>query len=145
METKQVTMYVAEDGAEFRKKENCELYEAQLLRGKQIIEDLRPNDMVDSDTAIRQDPNKVKEAWKRLYAAAHEFFPYHNDLIEKVEKGHSHHSWLGRMLDDCDDYGKIYKAYCRLSCISDISTVEYEQPYYANNPDEFNGKVIDID
>lgn len=143
MKEEQVTMYIAEDGGRFFKKEDCEEYEMICERANEILKDLKPNDNVDDHTAIRQDREKVAEAWRKLYEVAQEYFPYHKELIEKVENGESHHSWLGRMLDDCDDERKFYRAYCRLSNIAKNSCIEYDQPYYADHENEFDGEVID--
>lgn len=146
MTEKQQTIYVAHDGVEFKYKQNCEKYEAELADKKSLYDRLRPNDDVDYTHAIRQDKTVVREVIDDFIDVVAKYFPVWEEWLGEYKGNEIRGMGIGRYLDDGDEFGILYGIYCRLSCIDLNTGIEYDQQYHANHPDEFirnGGTIID--
>ena len=142
-----VNMFKAGDGRLFDKIVDAALYDQQYNRCCEILECYlnpmeRPNDSL---YRIRQSEKHVRKGFaefiklcKQILSKHDSSFPDESDeQLEKCRK-----SIVYRILSDySSDYPFIWKAFSRFMCISTKSWVEYTQPFFACNEDEYDKTV----
>ena len=140
---KKITIYESNDGTRFDNKADCKYYESICKNINNVTSRLRPNNDVSNLVAIRQDSDIVREVTQDFFLICAEVIPSFKDLFMQVANNERHISHAGRILSDyINDFPILYKTYYRIECISQISGVEYEQPYFANHEIEFDGVII---
>lgn len=142
---REIIIYEARDGEEFYDKTKCQNYETVLDKIDEIMSELRDDSNVSCSVAIRQNVETVKKVLNRFLLEVCE--PAFSDSeykkwIQEVADGTRHMSYVARLLSDNRSKGKAYYHTCfRFMCINMESGIEYEQPYYAEHEDEFEGVI----
>lgn len=134
MKSEQVTRYTARDGAVFYDPRKADEYERELDQIEPIMSRLPANE-VPGGKYIQHDPatlRSIKADLFKLVVRKHgESFPEWKKW--KADEVHPL-SIVGRVLDDCG--GPLSHAWSKLARFNFNLGREYEQPYFAMNPDK---------
>lgn len=127
MET--ITKYRATDGSEWASAADCAGRDLLDLKVKTLEQELGPGV---SRGRRKVDPALVAKVKADVVAICREKWP--NEAIFKYEAAKIHPmSYAGRFLSEVG--GPLNRLWYRFSCIN--GEWEYEQPFYAINPDKF--------
>lgn len=135
-----ITIYQCEDGTRFDKENEALEYESHAARAKEIESLLVSiGRELNGNEYIQQDPNMVRRAKYDFLTLVAERIPIWKDLAIECRDGIRHIAHIGRVIDD---YGIKWMRhlYFRFACI-DENGREYQQPYYANHPEEATKRV----
>ena len=126
MKTEQVTEFVAVDGARFKDRDRCVEYEAELAAVAPFLAMLPETDL-NHGIYAQHEAEPLREAKRGLYAL----------VVGKNQDADKVHvcSTVGRVMDD-SGLGPLSKAWTRLAFFNFDLGREYDQPYFANHPDE---------
>jgi hypothetical protein len=129
---KTIESYEAVDGTKFHDRAQCERYEADLRR---IAHIKIPNSKLDHGKYKQHDVESLLAIKRALWTAVLE--KYGERWPEwrgwKADDVHPM-SVVGRCLDDCS--GPIERAWAQLARFNFLLGREYDQPYFALNPNE---------
>lgn len=142
---KKITKYQANDGSEWKTKEDAEKRDILIVEVEAAMSPLQPNpgtiEFANGHGFVRQDVVAVANVRKNLYAIARRdgVLKWWIDQ-QKAQHGQTdeglmavHPSWFSRMLDGA--HRPLDRAYSRLCCIDDQYR-EWGQPYFASHPDK---------
>lgn len=131
---KSVTTYEAIDGARFDDYRDCEKHETGLAVVNAILADL-PAAEPEGETYVQHDRETLLSVKRRLFELVLAKYGDSYPLWKEFDPDKVHPmSGVGRVLDDLG--GPLASAWRRLSCYNFDNGREYEQPYFALNPDE---------
>lgn len=139
-EVKEITKYQADDGREFKTKEDCLAHELLCDKVAGIVSNLpdKPeNDgcsFANGGGYLQHEKHALVSAKKALLSLANEISP-HKWFVQSIEDDTAHSSWAGRIIDDSEKLAPINKAWYRIMCV-DEQFREWGQPYFANNPNK---------
>lgn len=103
---------------------------AQLLPRTKDIEDGRDYNKHNLDT--------LKGCFKAFCLECAKVFPEWSEWFMQTISGERHLSHIGRLLsDNSHNCPILYDAYFRFACTNFDTGFEFQQPYWANHPDEF--------
>lgn len=137
---KKITIYQCEDGTRFDTEAEALKYESYIARAKKIESHLISigRDLYYNEY-IQQDPDALRKAKYDFLTLVAERIPEWKDWAIECRDGIRHISHIGRVIDD---YGIKWMRhlYFRFACIDEDGR-EYQQPYYANHPEEATRRV----
>ena len=107
---------------------------------------MRKNEEIGGTLAIEQDFDVVKSAFKDLMELCIEEFPQLDGRVFKeVASGQRHISHANYLLQEYSDrYPTLLRLFHRFMCININTGIEYEQIYFAEYPQDFEGKVLKL-
>lgn len=136
IQTKEVILFVTDDGREFHDREDAKKHDA-LLKKIQQIQTLPPRRNIPSGKWI-QHPIEQYRKWRiALVKLTMEYLPRLHTDVDPM-KIHPFSS-MGRCVND-SGLELLRNEWGRLQCTSDDGR-EYEQPYYALHPDKAEGPM----
>lgn len=137
-EIKAIVIYECLDGTRWNTKEEAKKYAELYDRIEEISLYLSSNTSkyIGSQKYIPQDKEKVLLYKTEILKLAAEYIPNWGKYFNECITGERHISHASRIIDDCE-YPKLQSAFFRLSCISETTYIEYDQPYYADHEDVF--------
>ena len=143
---KEIILYEANDGVRFELECDCVYHEAFCDKVEEINKRLRKNEEIDGTLAIEQDLDVVRSAFKDLMELCAEEFPQLDGRVFKeVASGQRHISHANYLLQEySDQYPTLRRLFYRFMCIDINTGIEYEQSYFAQNPQDFKGKVLKL-
>ena len=143
---KAITLYEANDGVRFELKCDCVNHEAFCDKVEEINKRLRKNEEIDGTLAIEQDLDVVRSAFKDLMElCAEEFSQLDGRVFKEVASGHRYISQANYLLQEySEQYPTLRRLFYRFLCIDMNTGIEYEQSYFAQNPQDFKGKVLKL-
>lgn len=136
-------VYVANDGAQFNRPEECLAYECYLNKTNEIMSKLKPR-KDEEGYAVRQDIDTVKQTMKDFFDNVGKplvGWDLAKRMMDDTAKGIRHISHIVRLFSELPEYPVLSNTFYRFTCISMQSGIEYEQPYYASHENEFKGVV----
>lgn len=133
---KAVTQYQASDGSQFRTVEECESYERLQEQVLKAMEPLGAKPIIGHGKWVQHSPEACIQAKRNLVAIAKEQFKSGGYPVLKNNPDDIHpSSILGRIIDDSGIHC-LNEAWYRLMCINFDNYREYDQPFFANNPNQ---------
>lgn len=133
-------MYEASDGKSFDTEAECVAYETGTLLPCIRIDALLPRRSLDAGQYYQHNHDDVVSfrrcLWRLVQAKYAIGFPHWAD---KCAEDIHPRSIVGRVLSDAG--GPLNGLWYRLMCIDLDTAREYQQPYYANHPDEATQRV----
>lgn len=142
---KEITIYECEDGSRFDIKEKAERYDEVLEKIKQIMTPIG-EPVTESYSAKQREKDAVETAVKDFMQLCAWCIPDWKETFEKVDNLEDAQRYIvGRVLSDYrNEWECLDKAFFRFSCISDVSYIEYEQPYWTKHEDEYKERLMKI-
>lgn len=139
---KEVTIYEAEDGKRFDRKDECFDYENLCLKIRtDVLDRLRANHS--DEFAIQQVKDSVLLARNCFCHICADVIPCYESTFRANAQCWNPNGLIMRVLSDFqNDYPILWKSLFRLRCISEMTWVEYPQPYYVSHEEEWTGKVV---
>jgi hypothetical protein len=132
---KAVTMYEASDGARFNTAEACVLHEARVVAVAQAMRPLGEERNLASHEFIQRSGAVCLQVKRALIEIAKNDYPPKDYPIFQHDADAIHPcSGAGRIITDSD--GPLARAWCRLMRINWENFREYQQPFFALNPDK---------
>jgi hypothetical protein len=131
-----VTIYQASDGQRFDSEQKCREYEALVGIIVGVMSTLRPASGLQSGEFVQQDRAQCLTVKRRLVEVARTMYDPKSYPVFAHDADEIHPmSGAGRILTDgapeC-----LSRAWCRLMRINWDSYREYDQPFFAMNPDK---------
>lgn len=140
---KEITVYEAIDGKRFDSKNDCLEYEILIDQVNYITNKLKPAPIVKEGCALQQDKDTVELAFKQFMYICANRIELCRDWFIDVAEGIRHMSHVSRILSDyAEDYPILNRTMFRFECINFKTGIEYPQPYYVKNPNEFKGTIL---
>lgn len=137
-----VTRFKANDGSEWNTETECRAQDAMIVEVAAALAQLKPTPTdCNWDGYVQQNSAAVTRCKEMLYKIANRDGVL-KWWLDSQKKNHNktdadlircHPSYFGRMLDG--GHAPLSKAYIRLCCIDDAQR-EWNQPFYAINPDK---------
>lgn len=132
---KQVMVFQAPDGARFDDPDKCREHEALLAEVEAAVAPLGPDRPVHGAVYRQRDRAACLQAKRNLLAIVRrKFSPATFPVLQHPDDDIHPMSSVGRIIDDTG--GPLCKAWNRLMRINWDNFREYEQPYFALNPDK---------
>lgn len=140
---KEITIYECEDGSRFDDKWKAERYDEILEKTKKIMAPIG-DAVTEMYSAKQRNKAAVERAVLEFMHLCAWCIPDWKETFEEVENiDDAHCSIIGRVLSDYRNEWKcLAKAFFRFSCISDVSYIEYEQPYWTSHEDEYQQELL---
>lgn len=141
---KVITIYAAYDGTRFDSAKECEKYEAVMNSVDNIMKRLRNDkNALEHGCAIQQDRQTVKSCLNDFLELCEKTIPTEAKVFKECKEGKRHISHAEYVVSEySNDYPCLHRAMLRFACINEVSGIEYEQPYFANNEPQFKGRVL---
>ena len=135
MRTEQRTIYISDDGTEFRERTACEAYETQHRCVAEVMARI-PKTELPNGYYTEHDPAILQEIKDDLWQLVLRYYgeSYPEWRTWDVDKVNPLTSVVGRVL--CDGHGPLTRAWYRLRCFDIRLGREYDQPYFALHPSE---------
>ena len=134
MKTETVTEYVAKDGTRFKDAILAQAYEDELTKVEPILA-IIPDSKVEGGFYVQHNVAFLRTIKRRLWEVVlSKYGKSYPKWKEKDADEVSPFSMVGRVLDDCG--GPIANAWGKLMRFNFDNGREYEQPYFALNPNE---------
>jgi hypothetical protein len=131
------SVYTTDDGSRFNSRVKAQEYEVRANRVTEIMNRLvaKPDDLRGGDW-VQQNMLTAVSAAGQLLDLIEQVTGQHKWIDDTRSKGliDAHPSWVGRLLGDYDDKA-LNRAWHRIQSIDWKTMREYNQPYYADNPD----------
>lgn len=139
-----ITIYVADDGTRFDTAKKCEKYEVVMNSVDHIMKRLRNDkNALEHGCAIQQDKQIVTSCLNDFLGLCETTIPTEALVFKQCKEGKRHISHAEYVISDyANDYPCLQRAMFRFECINEVSGIEYEQPYFANNEPQFKGRVL---
>lgn len=140
---KEVIIYEAYDGTEFRDKNMCMEYDSYIEKANEIMSQLRVRKS-DSNYAVRQDVSVVKKAMKQFFdEVAKPLLDSEtlSTIMDEIADGSRHPSHIAYIFNEMTQYPILNHTFFRFECINMESGIEYCQPYYIKHENEFKGVI----
>ena len=139
---KEITIYECEDGSRFDNRKKAAIYDKVLETIKDIMAPIG-EPVTESYSAKQRDKDAVETAAKDFMQLCAWCIPDWSDTFEKVNELEDLQRYIvGRVLGDYShDWKCLHNAFFRFSCISPISYIEYEQPYWTSHEDEYQEEL----
>jgi hypothetical protein len=143
------TWFIADDGSRFEDADKCGAHEALCAKLTAALAPLGARPDIDHGTYVKHDPEVVRGVTISILLIAKDALgesriSWIDDTLESLRAGSvkgddnwKHPSWVGRLLSDHG--GPLSDSWWRISC-TDEHGREWDQPYFANNPDRGNGE-----
>lgn len=144
MIVKQETRYIADDGTRFTDRLKCIAHEDLLTRVTWVMANLPAKARIPHGKFRWVNPDAAQQAALEILRLAR---PYCGELAKWIDstiaglEGRGdvvHPSWAHRAISDCCP-SPLVSAWSRLYCI-DAEGREWDQPYFAEHPDEGDGE-----
>ena len=134
---KKIIIYEAKDGTRFDKKAEAQEYESMLLKISEAEKKYigkRRKDVERGLACSEHKPEDVNAFKKELCEIAAYYIPSSKKFLRECGNGTRHISHAQRLVGDAC-IPALEAAFFRLDCINAETGKEYEQPYYAHNPE----------
>lgn len=139
---KEIIIYEANDGTRFKSKRKCETYENICTKVADIMSVMKARDD-NHYVAVRQERGNIQKAFFQFMKLCGDTFPTYQDWFKQCAIGSRHISHAERVLNDLHEECPILdKTMYRFRCIDWNSGIEYPQPYYSSNPENFEGEIL---
>ena len=142
---KEITIYECEDGSRFDDKKKAAIYDEVLEKTKKIMAPIG-DAVTEMYSAKQRNKAAVEMAVLEFMHLCALCIPDWKETFEKVDNLEDAQRYIvGRVLSDYrNEWECLDKAFFRFSCISDVSYIEYEQPYWTTHEQEYQEKLIKL-
>ena len=141
-----VKIYRTIDGCTFATYDEAKRYADMYDRVKEAEKSTlgeRTKDVKDGRDTQNHTLEQVAEYRKRIFELAAEYIPEYRDTLLRCGEGLAHISHAERIVIDYEI--KMFRdALYRLSCISEETGIEYQQPFYVKYPERWTLEFIRI-
>lgn len=139
---KRISVYEAEDGKRFDKKDECVEYEKFLkVLYNDVIKYFNTEKHSDS-YAVQHEKEEIDKAYDNFMELCSTLFPRFSNVFKETELWRCGDSLVYRILSDSShDFPSLWDVFFRFNCISTKNYVEYPQPYYAKYPEDWKQEI----